>query len=471
MNLNIILFLCVISFVVGLLNKNSWRKYSVFILNIILILFLQPNLAIRNLQFWLPSVILILTIISWVIIRNSEKYKLLSIVKPIGLIITTYLILFFLINIGVLEKLFNPIQLQNLLLFGGLLALSIGLSLLKEKELKTTPWMILIISIFVLLKTPQLTTLVSKGLRILTHQSLDLARNTDISWFGFSYIAFRIIHTLRDHESGRLPEVDLIEYINYVTFFPTLTAGPIDRIEHFQKSFNATDISLNDRLILGGKRIIIGLFKKFVIADLLSIIAINEMNVTQIHNAFWMWISVYAYAFLIYFDFSGYTDIAIGMAQLMRIEIPENFTSPYLKKNLTLFWNSWHITLTQFFRSYFFNPVTRYLRTGTRKWSVWLIILFTQISTMILIGLWHGIILNFITWGLWHGIGLFVQNRWSNLVGPRIEPNSSNKNQAYLLNGAGIFLTFNFVSLGWVFFALPRLDLSITTFRVLIGAG
>jgi D-alanyl-lipoteichoic acid acyltransferase DltB (MBOAT superfamily) len=176
---------------------------------------------------------------------------------------------------------------------------------------------------------------------------------------------------------------------------------------------------------------------------------------------------LYAYAFQIYFDFSGYTDIAIGMGRLLGFKLPENFNSPFLKPNLTQFWNNWHITLTQWFRAYFFNPVTRALRSGKKALPIPVIILITQLATMVLIGLWHGVTLNFVIWGLWHGLGLFVHNRWSEMTRSRMATVSSRLQTA--LNLGGVFLTFNFIALGWVFFALPEPTISVHFLRVLFG--
>ena len=134
----------------------------------------------------------------------------------------------------------------------------------------------------------------------------------------------------------------------------------------------------------------LGLFKKFVVADALALIALNDALATQVRTTGWMWIIVYAYAFQIYFDFSGYTDIAIGIARLVGIKLPENFAAPYLKPNLTQFWNSWHMTLTQWFRSYFFNPFNRWIR-GYKTIPAWTMILIGQLATMLIDRLmaWH----------------------------------------------------------------------------------
>ena len=227
-------------------------------------------------------------------------------------------------------------------------------------------------------------------LRNLMHRPIDNASALDLRWLGFSYIAFRLIHVLRDKQLRRLPELSLPEFATYVVFFPTLAAGPIDRAERFAKDLQKEFALTQDETLLAGQRIVIGLFKKFVIADTLALLALNDTLATQVHTTGWMWIILYAYAFQIYFDFSGYTDIAIGIAQLVGIKLPENFLSPYTKPNLTQFWNSWHITLTQWIRSYFFNPFNRWIR-GYKSIPTWMMILLGQLSTMLLIGLWHGI--------------------------------------------------------------------------------
>jgi D-alanyl-lipoteichoic acid acyltransferase DltB (MBOAT superfamily) len=181
-----------------------------------------------------------------------------------------------------------------------------------------------------------------------------------------------------------------------------------------------------------------------------------------------MWVSVYAYAFQIYFDFSGYTDIAIGIARLVGIRLPENFAAPYTRPNLTQFWNSWHMTLTQWFRAYFFNPLNRWMR-GWKNLPMWTMILIGQVATMLLIGLWHGVTVNFVLWGLWHGVGLFLQNRWSDLVRTRFPALGQNLRLQPVLQIGGILLTFHFVALGWAFFALSEPALSWQVLRKLFS--
>ena len=327
---------------------------------------------------------------------------------------------------------------------------------------------LLLITLLAVLKSPTLSLQTSIFFRTLANRPVENAAFTDLRWLGFSYIAFRLIHVLRDKQTGRLPELSLPEFATYVVFFPALAAGPIDRAERFAKDLR-NDVSLTqDETLLAGQRIFLGLFKKFVLADTLAFIALNDALATQVRTTGWMWMIVYAYTFQIYFDFSGYTDIAIGAARLVGIRLPENFAAPYLKANLTQFWNSWHMSLTQWFRSYFFNPFNRWIR-AFKNLPAWSMILAGQVATMLLIGLWHGITSNFIFWGLWHGIGLFLQNRWSEFIRTRYPNIGQNPRWQPVLQISGILLTFHFVALGWVFFALSDPALSWQVFRKLFG--
>jgi D-alanyl-lipoteichoic acid acyltransferase DltB (MBOAT superfamily) len=249
-----------------------------------------------------------------------------------------------------------------------------------------------------------------------------------------------------------------------VIFFPSLVAGPIDRAERFSQDLRNDFRLTQDETLSEGQRLVIGLFKKFVLADTLAYFALNDALATQVRATGWMWIVVYAYAFQIYFDFSGYTDIAIGIARLVGIKLPENFAAPYLKPNLTQFWNSWHMTLTQWIRSYFFNPFNRWMR-GYKSIPAWIMILIGQLATMLIIALWHGITINFIFWGVWHGLGLFLQNRWSDFTKTRFATSDPRVKSA--LQIGGVLLTFHFVALGWVFFALSSPSLSWSVFRKL----
>jgi alginate O-acetyltransferase complex protein AlgI len=289
-------------------------------------------------------------------------------------------------------------------------------------------------------------------------------------WFGFSYITFRLMHVLLDFRSGRLSAISLRDFALYVIFFPALAAGPIDRIEHFVRELQASSVFDWERFVEGGTRIGIGLFKKFVLADTLAFIALDARLVELSPGTpGYYWLMLYAYAWRIFLDFSGYTDIAIGIGLLAGIRLPENFNQPYLKRNIALFWNNWHITLSTWFRNYFFTPFSRAVMGTPLRSSRTAMMLIAQVSTMVLIGLWHGIALNFVLWGLWHGLGLWLHRllvertrSWDHYVTARPQ-------LARIIHVLSVVTTFHFVALGWIFFALSDTRLIIKTLAGLVG--
>ena len=441
--------------------------------SILAIYWLQPATPIRHLDFWLPTACIILTILTWILTKPKHvpdvRANLIS-----GMVITTVILLIgFSRYLGPICCLTptRPPALEQIAL---VIIVFIVISILASRwATGKVFWIyvsiVLIIGLFAILKSEPLAKLVSLGLRTINSQSTELASAIDIRWLGFSYVAFRLIHTLRDRLSGRLPDLTLTEFVTYVIFFPAYSAGPIDRVQRFvQDLHHPFHLSL-ETLLLGVKRIFVGIFYKFVLADGLALIALNSSNSSQVNSAGWLWVLLYAYALRIYFDFSGYTDIAIGMGQLLGIQLPENFERPYLKQNLTLFWNSWHMTLAQWFRAYFFNPLTRALRSNPRNIPLPLIIFIGQLSTFILIGLWHGISWNYAIWGAWHGMGLFIHNRWSDMIRSRASNLDQQPHIKLIVKFSSTLLTFQYVSLGWVWFALPTPAQSWNTFLKLFG--
>jgi D-alanyl-lipoteichoic acid acyltransferase DltB (MBOAT superfamily) len=471
MTLALILVSIVIATILGLVTRNHCRIQLLLGISTVAVYAFQPVLPVRGLDFWLPTATLAFATLTWVLTTPPEKRSwrinfytvaiLGGTVLTIGL--TRYL------NFSLHITASRPPQIHQIL-FGMVAVFLIAFILtrfIKPNKSILIIAFVFLITIFMVLKVPLLATMASMVLRSFNHQSTSLALAQDLRWLGFSYLAFRLLHTIRDRLSGRLPDVSLSEYIIYIIFFPTLTAGPIDRIERFIGDLRRPLLLTADDLGEAGKRLIIGLFKKFAIADVLGMIALNATNALQVRSAGWAWVLLYAFAFQIYFDFSGYTDIAIGLGRLLGIKLPENFNAPYLKPNLTQFWNNWHMSLTQWFRTYFFNPITRFLRSRKNPVPIPAVIFFTQVATMVLIGLWHGVTLNFVVWGLWHGLGLFIHNRWSELTRARFAELSPRWQSAFNMGGA--LLTFNFVAIGWVFFALPALSISVYYLRVLFG--
>jgi alginate O-acetyltransferase complex protein AlgI len=454
-----ILFFSFLILIYRLFIKKLPRGWFLLCISSLAVFWLQPALPIRYLDFWLPVATLSLAVFSWAITTQPEtrniKGNLPTLLTVAGIVFTlglTRLITF----TGLIAPSRPPQLIQITIVLGGT-ALIFWLLARPKRIIPAllTGAIIFLIALLGVLKFPPLTTWISAQLRSFSGQSAALASPLDLRWLGFSYIAFRLIHTIRDRQSGKLPAVNLQEYVNYVIFFPTVTAGPIDRLERFVADLRMPSVMAANQFLDGGQRLSFGLFKKFVLADTLALIALNAVNATQVISGGWTWVLLYAFSFQIFLDFSGYTDIAIGLGRWLGINLPENFNHPYLKPNLTQFWNNWHMTLTQWFRAYYFNPLTRAMRAAKKPLPAWFTLFFTQVTTMVLIGMWHGITWSFIIWGLWQGIGLFVQNRYSEWARPRTDSISSRPGWGKALAGLNIFLTFNYLTLGWVWFTVP----------------
>jgi alginate O-acetyltransferase complex protein AlgI len=458
--------LALLAVVIGRLKQG--RQIVLLAVSLFVIYWLQPPQEFVSLIFWLPTGTIALTILVWLVVAPVEM-RTWRVNAHAIITICAFILLIDLNQFFGLDEIYMTTTPRLWMIAAALIGYAVFLrgvaALPKVRWYLAGLVMVGIVIMLIYLKTPSLIT----GTFDFIHARRGQEPGMDVyalSWLGYSYVAFRLLHTLRDHQAGRLPALSLGEYVNYVIFFPSFTAGPIDRVERFIQELRMP-LPLEDvDWIEAGRRFFVGLFKKFVIADALFFISINDVLVTQVNSPGWLWFFLYMYSFRIYFDFSGYTDIAIGLARVMGVRLPENFASPYLKPNLAQFWNSWHMTLTQWFRAYFFNPVTRSLRT--RNLPTPIIIFITQVSTMILIGLWHGVIWNFLWWGIWHGLGLYIQNRWTDFMRSRLgDPPSVGRQR--LLHVLGIFLTFNFVSLGWLFFTLSTPTLTLTTFARLFG--
>jgi alginate O-acetyltransferase complex protein AlgI len=470
-----ILALCLAAFFIGVFIHDRWRTWFLLVISLVSVYWLQPFSPILHLDFWLPSLSIALAVFVWIITRPESPASSKEPWVTAGIITVIVVLIGLLRYLGPLCCLTpsRPPLLYEI--FVGIILIT-GLAILFSRSVRARQglmigFIILILCLFAVLKTEPLMVWVSSVLRTLAGRSTSTANMLDLRWLGFSYIAFRLLHVLRDRQNGRLPENKLNEFLVYVFFFPALVAGPIDRSQRFiqdlRKPFSfSTPIAMQST-----KRLAWGFFKKFILADTLALIALNDLKAMQTTSPGMLWILVYAYALRIFFDFSGYTDIAIGSGQLVGIKLPENFDRPYLKPNLTTFWNSWHMTLAQWFRAYFFNPLTRTLRSSKHPLPMPLIIFTGQLSTMVLIGLWHGITWNYLIWGIWHGVGLFIHNRWSEFMKLKF-PNPEHKTWvARLLGAASIFITFQYVAIGWVWFALSNPAQSWMVISGLFGYG
>ncbi|MCB9452546.1 MAG: MBOAT family protein [Anaerolineaceae bacterium] len=460
----------------ALLIPVTWRGWVLFIVSTLAVYWLQSPIFVRWLDFLLPTLTLLLVVASWYLTRTDEQ----SIQREDK---TAFAVLVALLS-GLALLRFLPASLRFLvvsrppppeIVLGLGVIVAILAVVIGRSHFRLTILFLLLVGVFVILKTDPLAAWVSEQLRRLTEQDITQASALDLNWLGFSYVAFRLLHTVRDRQTGLLPTLSLREYVTYVVFFPSFIAGPIDRAERFIEDYRALPAQprlLSAQFVEGSTRIMLGLFKKFVIADTLAQgLALNTVNAQQIHSVGGSWLLLYGYALRLFFDFSGYSDIAIGVGLMFGVRLPENFTRPYTRTNITAFWQSWHITLSNWARFYIFSPLSRALLRSKPRPSPTLIVLSSQLATMVMIGLWHGITPNFLIWGVWHGVGLFIHKQWTDRTRPlyrRINPNPA---QRAIANGAAWFLTFHFVVLGWVWFAMPDFGQAINVFRQLLGVS
>jgi D-alanyl-lipoteichoic acid acyltransferase DltB (MBOAT superfamily) len=294
-----------------------------------------------------------------------------------------------------------------------------------------------------------------------------------VEWLGFSYIAFRLLHILLEYVNGRdLCGAAGTETLLYVLFFPALPAGPIDRQPRFVEDSRGAARRFDWRLAFTGlARMIIGGAKKFFLADvLLAPLAMTGVLSPYTSPAF-TWLRLYAIAFYLYLDFAGFIDMAIGAGMLLGYTLPENFDAPYRKINLAQFWQSWHMTLSNWLRTYIFLPLSRTLLRSRLRSHPRLIVFVTQMTTMLLIGLWHGITLNFALWGLWHGLGLFIHKVFSDETRRWQRQVKQSPAVARAMDWAGLLLTFHFVALGWILFVMPTPADSLRFVLRLLGSG
>lgn len=464
-----ILALTALAVLLGFLRRG--RSLALAAVSALVIYWLQPATQVfPTLSFWLPTLTLFITTLAWILTAPPEARSLRS-NWPALAVLAGVILLVIVSDVQPWLKFPSAGSVRYVAIaLAGFISLTFALSLLKkENRFLLILTALGLLAVFVFLKSPWVSEHALTFIANLRGRAFDPAIPFNIAWLGYSYIAFRLLHTIRDRQSGVLPAVGLAEYLNYVIFFPAFTAGPIDRLERFVKELREPLALKNDDWLFAGQRLALGLFKKFFVADLLALVSIKDVLVDQTLSGGWLWVTLFAYSFRVYFDFSGYTDIAIGVARLLGFRLPENFTAPFLKPNLTQFWNSWHITLTQWFRAYFFNPVTRFLRTRKRPLPFTLILLLTQTSTMLLIGLWHGITWNYALWGLWHGLGLFLQNRWTESVRRLFPDLGVAPVSRGIFHALGVALTFIYFSLGIAFFALSTPQLSYEAFLKLFG--
>ncbi|RLA80020.1 MAG: MBOAT family protein [Epsilonproteobacteria bacterium] len=276
----------------------------------------------------------------------------------------------------------------------------------------------------------------------LLHLALPLA----ISFFTFQQIAYLV-----DSYRNETKEYDFLNYALFVTFFPQLIAGPIvhhkEMMPQFASKWNAVKNYTN--ITTGLFIFSIGLFKKVVLADTFAIWATNGFDKAETLNMIEAWATSLSYTFQLYFDFSGYTDMAIGAALLFNIRLPINFNSPYKSLNIQDFWRRWHITLSRFLKDYIYIPLGGNRKGEFKTYN-------NLLATFLIGGIWHGAGWTFVFWGFLHGMALVIHRLYSKL----------NLKIPVIL---AWFITFNFINITWVFFRAKEFEDAIKVLKAMFA--
>ena len=278
---------------------------------------------------------------------------------------------------------------------------------------------------------------------------------------GISFFTFQGLSYVVDVYRGTVPaQKRLSNLAMYVSMFPQLIAGPIVRYSDINSEVGCRHTTLSD-FAQGAERFIIGLFKKVMIADTMALVAdpifatpTTELSVSA------LWVGILAYAMQIFFDFSGYSDMAIGLGRIFGFHFVENFNYPYISKTITEFWRRWHISLSSFFRDYVYIPL------GGNKKHVYLNIAIVFLLT----GIWHGAAYTFIAWGIWHGMFNITEKLLKNYVAPKLTWRPG-KVLSAILGGLQHLYALFVVLIGWVLFRVDGLHNATNYIMSMFGGG
>lgn len=268
---------------------------------------------------------------------------------------------------------------------------------------------------------------------------------------GISFFTFTQIAYLVDCYKHKVKEYDFLRYTLFVTFFPHLLAGPILHHSEMMPQFSSLrHKKLNYKNIsIGLVLFSIGLFKKTVIADTFAVWANAGFDTLSILTLFEAWATSLSYTFQLYFDFSGYTDMAIGVSLFFNIKLPINFNSPYKALNIQDFWRRWHITLSRFLKDYIYIPLGGNRHSTTTTYM-------NLFITFLLGGIWHGAGWTFVFWGILHGLALMLHRLWQSF-------------HCELNRYLAWFITFNFINFSWIFFRAKQWDDAIKVIQGMLG--
>lgn len=286
---------------------------------------------------------------------------------------------------------------------------------------------------------------------------------------GISFFTFQQLSYHFDIYQDKKRKVNFIKYFSFVIFFPQLIAGPIIKINEFYPQISKNNNILRN-FAIGITIFVIGLSKKVLIADNLTYY-VDPLFSSELHSInatfFEAWIGSISYTFQIYFDFSGYSDMALGMAKIIGLNFPSNFRSPLRENSIINFWRSWHITLTRFTTSYIFNPIIIYFSNFSYlKSRYYLNLFFSILITFFIIGIWHGSGINFIIFGILHGL-FFLINYFFRFI--KKETNIEIIDNIKIIKLIYWILTFLSIVIAFIFFRSSDLNQSLIIIKTLLN--
>ena len=273
---------------------------------------------------------------------------------------------------------------------------------------------------------------------------LDIILPIGISFYTFHTISY----TLDVYKNKIQPERNVFTFILYVSFFPLLVAGPIERFSALMPQFKEKAILSRENFSIGLRMILYGFFLKMVVADNLSILVDQSYANISTTSSINLLLTLFLYSFQIYCDFNGYTTIALGIAKLFNINLTQNFKTPYFSQSLTTFWRKWHITLTTWFRDYIYYPLGGN-RTTLTKWILSTLLVF------FISGFWHGANWTFVLWGVLHGMIIIIEK----LTG------FDKKSKSLFINILKGGIVFIVISCLWVLFRSPSIEVATLFFE------
>ena len=385
---------------------------------------------------WIFAVFFAITYSVFLAIRNTRVW-------PHWLLLASY----------VFYGWWNPLYLL-LILYSTALDYVVGLRLMKSARRKT--WLAFsIVNGLFLLGFFKYGSFVAENVNVLlawlglplTVPKADILLPVGISFYTFQSMSYAIDVYRRQIDAER----NFVRFALYVAFFSQLVAGPIERATHLLPQIRAMRAVRPENIATGLSFVVAGLFKKMALADFLSLYVDSVYRAPMQFDSLSLILATYAFAWQIYFDFSGYSDMARGLAKMMGFDLVVNFRNPYLATSLGDFWRRWHISLSTWFRDYVYIPMGGNRKGVPRTY-------LNVFLTMLICGVWHGANWTFVVWGLLHAAGQAVTRRWE--AAPFYERIPRIVRQA---------LVFHFVCLGWVFFRAGSLEQALLILKRIVS--